>query len=101
MPRSRLCRICKDFHDLDAAWPEPCARHFGETTSGLQIISDGMAPIRSMADGRMYDSKSQYRRELKARNCVEVGNERVSRTTTAPQVSVRESMRRSIQQLGG
>lgn len=39
------------------------------------VISDNHAPFRSMADGRMYDSKSAYRRELKARGFEELGND--------------------------
>ncbi len=42
------------------------------------VISDAMAPIRSHADGRMYDSKSAYRADLRARGYVEVGNERAA-----------------------
>lgn len=41
----------------------------------LHVISDGMDPIRSMASGRMHDSKSAYRAELKALGCIEVGND--------------------------
>lgn len=39
------------------------------------VISDTHAPFRSMADGRIYDSKSAYRRTLKDRGLVEVGND--------------------------
>jgi len=78
-----------------------CVSHFGEAAStGLHIISDTMAPIRSMADGRMYDSKSVYRNDLKARGLIEVGNERVERRPVqAP--PVRQHMRDAIRQLGG
>ena len=40
-----------------------------------QIISDTHEPFRSMADGKIYDSKSAYRATLKARGLVEVGND--------------------------
>lgn len=66
--------------------------------TGAYVQSDSMAPIRSHADGRMYDSKSQYRRDLKARGLIEVGNERVERRP-APLPPVRETLRRTIQQL--
>jgi hypothetical protein len=46
------------------------------TPSAPGVIGDAMQPIRSMADGRMYDSKSQYRQSLRERGCIEVGNER-------------------------
>lgn len=43
----------------------------------LMIISDHHEPFKSMADGKMYDSKSVYRRTLKERGLEEVGNEYV------------------------
>jgi hypothetical protein len=39
------------------------------------LISDQHAPFVSMADGKTYDSKSAYRRTLKAKGLTEVGNE--------------------------
>lgn len=39
------------------------------------VISDTTQAFRSMADGQIYDSKSAYRRELKARGFREVGND--------------------------
>jgi hypothetical protein len=40
------------------------------------VISDeACTPFRSMADGKMYDSKSEYRKSLKAQGYEEVGNE--------------------------
>jgi hypothetical protein len=48
----------------------------------VHIIGDQSRPFRSHADGRIYDSKSAYRRELKARGFEEVGNEYAA--VTAP-----------------
>lgn len=102
MARSRLCRSCGEFHDLAIAWPDNCIGHFtsqGEG-SGVQIISDTMAPIRSMVDGKMYDSKSRYRSDLKAHGMIEVGNENVqARPTQLP--PVRDTLRQTYRQLGG
>jgi len=42
------------------------------------IIQDSCDPFVSHADGRVYDSKSAYRRELKARGFVELGSDKVS-----------------------
>ncbi len=44
MPRSRLCRACKDFHDVEAAWPAECVSHFGVQAgqTGPSIISDNI-----------------------------------------------------------
>jgi len=44
--------------------------------SGPFGISDTAEPFKSMADGKVYDSKSRYRAELRARGYEEVGNER-------------------------
>lgn len=41
----------------------------------LMIISDHHEPFKSMADGKMYDSKSAYRQECRARGMEEVGND--------------------------
>ena len=102
MARSRLCRSCKEFHSLDEAWPPACADHFGSRSLGevAYVISDTIDPFRSMADGRMYDSKSQYRRDLRARGLAEVGNDRIERRET-PMPPVRESLRQTLQQLRG
>jgi hypothetical protein len=102
MARSSFCRICKDFHDLEQAWPEACVGHFGIVAErkGPQIISDTIAPFRSMADGKMYDSKSAYRGTLRDRGLIEVGNEQVKqRRVEAP--PVRETLRHVRQQLMG
>lgn len=101
MARSRLCRCCDDFHDLAQPWPLACAGHFGEATgSGLQIISDNIAPFRSMANGKMFDSKSAYRRDLKSRGLVEVGNENVqARPAALP--PVKQHLRQALEQLRG
>ena len=41
----------------------------------IHIISDSHEPFRSMADGRVYDSKSEYRRTLKDKGYVELGSD--------------------------
>ena len=40
-----------------------------------QLIRDSVEPFQSMADGLLYDSKSAYRRTLKERGLVELGND--------------------------
>lgn len=40
------------------------------------IRVDGMAPIRSMADGRMYDGKGAYYRSVKDAGCEIVGDDK-------------------------
>lgn len=101
MARSRYCRVCRDWHDLNEAWPADCYGHFGVVAaSGPQIITDTIDPFRSMADGKIYSSKSAYRRELRARGLVEIGNERIERQT--PKLPpVRDTLRQTLQQLRG
>ncbi|MEJ0094544.1 MAG: hypothetical protein WDN46_14250 [Methylocella sp.] len=41
---------------------------------GFHLIRDGMEPLRHMADGRVYDSKSAFRHATKAAGCCEVGD---------------------------
>lgn len=78
MARSRLCRVCRDFHDHDKPWPRECAAHFAPPPQGRApyIRTDGMEPIRSMADGRIYDSKSAYYGSVRAAGCEVVGDDK-------------------------
>lgn len=46
------------------------------SSAAPHVISDAMEPIRSMADGRIYDSKSRYYQGVRAAGCEVVGNER-------------------------
>ena len=39
------------------------------------LIRDQVDPFQSMADGKLYDSKSAYRQTLKDRGLVELGND--------------------------
>lgn len=100
MPRSRFCRACKDFHDLAEPWPSECYGHFGIKGDDprFYVVSDSMDAIQSMADGKMYDSKSAYRRELKARGMVEIGNENIEfKPKSSP--PVKDALRQAWQQL--
>lgn len=44
--------------------------------SAHYVISDTIDGFRSMADGKMYDSKSRYATDLRARGLEIVGNEK-------------------------
>ena len=68
------------------------------------IISDTMGPLKHMADGKMYDSRSEFRKATKAAGCIEIGNE--IKTVTTPRKPVQLSreqrkndIRRAISQL--
>lgn len=39
------------------------------------VIRDGMKPVQSMTDGKMYDSKSALRAEYRRADVTEVGND--------------------------
>lgn len=71
-----------------------------EGGSSPYVISDGMDPIRSQADGRMYDSKSAYARAVKAAGAEIIGSDPVPRRP--PEMpSMRADLRQAIQQLRG
>jgi|WetSurMetagenome_2_1015567.scaffolds.fasta_scaffold114713_3 hypothetical protein len=42
------------------------------------VRPDGMAPIRSMADGQVYDSRSRYYDSVRRAGCEIVGDERAA-----------------------
>jgi hypothetical protein len=102
MPHSRFCKVCKDFHDLDQPWPTACAGHFASARStGPHIILDTMEPIRSMADGKMYDSKSVYTRSVKAHGCEIIGNDKLPERRPVERPRAAQDIRRAIEQLRG
>lgn len=85
---------CKQRHTFVSA--EEFARPVSE---GPVVLNDTMDAIRSGADGRMYDSKSSYRRALRAAGCVEVGNEPIHEAgpKRIPDVpGLRDDLRRAI-----
>ena len=47
----------------------------GNQTTNINVISDVMDHTRHMANGKYYDSKSEFRKATRAAGCVEVGNE--------------------------
>lgn len=111
MARSRFCKVCKDFHDLEEAWPSACYGHFATQSAGagearFYVQSDTIEPFRSMADGKMYGSKSKYRADLKARGLIEVGNDPQiaapkPRDLAAEKAARRKTIIDTYRQLGG
>ena len=76
---------------------------------GPQVISDTVGSdingIQSMADGKYYDSKSEYRRSLKEKGLVELGND-APVVGKGPEASISErelkhDIKTAIEQLGG
>lgn len=78
MARERFCKICRGWHDLDKPWPDNCLPERNWTRSDLaspMLIRDGMDPVQSQLDGKMYESKSALRQTYKQAGVVEVGND--------------------------
>lgn len=75
--RSKYCRKCTKFHDV-AEWPADCMERQESKRSDLSaptLIRDCMEPVKSMLDGKMYDSKSALRSTYKDAGVVEVGDD--------------------------
>jgi len=68
-------------------------------------MGEGAQGIQSMADGKLYDSKSAYRRSLKEKGLVELGNDAPTKGK-GPEASISErelkhDIKTAIEQLGG
>lgn len=66
--------------------------------SAPYIISDAIDPTWHPSDGKVYDSKSTFRRVTKSHGGVEVGNERQATRQTWQPVS-RDDVHRAIQKV--
>ena len=69
--------------------------------SGPQVIGDDMRPMRHPSNGRVYDSKSRFRAETRARGLHEIGNDRLPPRRDIDMPPVAADIRRAIQELGG
>lgn len=97
MSRQRKCRICGGWHDLSEPWPLECMGHYGHISDAAPIvIRDDMAPVRSMLDGAVYDSKSALRATYHAAGVEEVGNE--VQNSSRPVAPDRDGIRRALWQ---
>ena len=66
------------------------------------VIRDEMSPLRNMADGKMYTSKSLFRQATRDAGCVEIGNENViqqRKQVPLDRRQRREDIRRAIHDL--
>lgn len=52
-----------------------CGKPYYASEKAINIISDQMGDIRHMANGKTYDSKSEFRKATRAAGCIEVGND--------------------------
>lgn len=76
--RSRKCKVCAGWHDLEQPWPDECAGHYARramAASAPMVIPDSMSDTRHPVTQRVHDSKSAFRRDTRAAGCVEVGND--------------------------
>ena len=64
------------------------------------VISDTMPAVVHPSNGRMYDSKSAFRAETRARGLTEVGNEKMKDTRSWDFCS-RADVANAIRELGG
>jgi hypothetical protein len=74
----RICKICGDPHDI-AQWPDNHREWVIDNRSDLaapMIIRDSMDAVKSMLDGKMYDSKRGLRRTYREAGVTEVGDDK-------------------------
>ena len=77
------------------------ARPLHGASAAPMVRPDGMAPVRSMADGQIYDSRSRYYASLRALGCEIVGDDRAAferRPDYRPE-GVGRDIQRTIQEL--
>lgn len=89
----------------DGDWVDKAtARPLHLSRDAPYVLADGMDPIVSMADGKTYDSRSNYYRDLKARGLEIVGNERgpfdADRKREFQSHGVEQSIKRAMAQHG-
>jgi len=80
----RFCKVCRNWHDLTKPWPIECWREPERQRSHIpapMLNIDTMEPVKSMLDGKMYDSKAALRSTYKQAGVVEVGDDS---SVTAP-----------------
>lgn len=78
--RQRLCKVCGGWHYVDAI-PHNCQSHDWpmQYLSAPMVVRDTQRPLMSMTNGKIYDSKSEMRKEYKRAGVIEVGNEKPPR----------------------
>lgn len=101
----RLCKVCSDWHSLDEPWPHNCMPERIWTRSelsGPMIIKDCMEPVKSMLDGKMYDSKRRLRQTYREAGVTEVGGEKIKpfKKPRPSKTQIRESVDRAFSRAG-
>lgn len=96
----RYCKICKDFHDLEQAWPEACLGHYASKSAriGIQVIKD-IEPYRSTITREVIGGRRQHRDHLRAHKCIELGNEMPKARPTSYVGNVGQDIKQAMEQL--
>lgn len=98
MPRERLCKVCRGWHDPEN-WPQECMTQ--EASKQLlpapMVIQDTMGAVQSMTNGLWYDSKSALRKEYARAGVVEVGNDVL---TKKPKVTAKDGRKKRRESIG-
>ena len=72
------------------------ARHARSSLSTPMLASDQMPAVRSMLDGRLYDSKSALRASYRAAGVTEVGNDPSIRRHAQKPMPDRKAIRATV-----
>lgn len=107
MAHQRFCRVCSGWHELDK-WPHNCMpeRRPRSELSAPRLNLDTMSPVKSMLDGKIYDSKAALRRTYKDAGVVEVGddssvtNPKPFKTPKPDKKEIKNSIDRAFSQAG-
>jgi len=71
--RSRYCKACDGWHDLEAPWPAACIPRASSTRAAFPApyVMGDIEEYRSPIDGKLISSRSSRREDLKVNGCVE------------------------------
>lgn len=107
MPRSRKCRICPEWHDMDEPWPAECMGHYrlndkrSDTVAAPMLIRDEHWPEGRVcdADGKTYYSKFDHYAAVKRAGCeILMKGERLKPRPAPTKPKLSDAMRREIRQ---
>lgn len=96
----RFCRVCSNWHDLDA-WPSECVPVRPQAQSDSlpvpNFISDYIDPIQHPIDGKFYSSKSTFSRITREAGAIEVGNDPARLRPYTPPKTDRKVLKETVQ----
>lgn len=102
--RSRYCKVCSGWHDMDEAWPATCHPRRA-TAGGLQIIKD-IEPYQAMggdvANGGKapwITSRRRHREYLRDNDYGEVGNDPIRKPEVYEPPSAARDIQRTIHEM--